>query len=259
MESASMSADMEFLSHPDGERIALLRRDGDGPGFLFLPGFRSDMSGTKAQEIDRLAAREGLAATRFDYRGHGGSDGRFAALGIGDWLADTLLVLDRATEGPQILIGSSMGGWLALLAALRRPDRVSGLILVAPAPDFTERLMWARFPESVRRAILETGQYDMPSDYGDEPSPITRHLIEDGRRHLLLDGPIAIDCPVRILHGRRDPDVPPALSLLLMRRLTGEDVTLTFVKEGDHRLSRPGDLALLCEMARTLSRTPKKV
>lgn len=216
------------------------------PGVLFLGGFMSDMTGTKATALEAWAVARGLAFTRFDYQGHGASSGRFADGTIGLWAEDALAVLDQVTSGPQILVGSSMGGWTMLLTALRRPGRVAGLVGLAPAPDFTEDLMWDLFEEDVRREILEAGVWNRPSDYGPEPQPITRALIEDGRNHLLLRGPIAFSGPVRLLHGQRDPDVPWQVSLTLAGALASDDVRVTLVKDGDHRLSRPQDIALLC-------------
>lgn len=239
-----------FLDHPEGGRIAFHHHPGVGPGLVFLGGFRSDMTGAKALAIEAMARAEGRQMTRFDYRGHGRSDGDFASLSIGDWLEDCLLVLERIAQGPQIVIGSSMGGWLALLLARKRPERVAALILIAPAPDFTERLMWRGFSDETQREILETGGTPLPSAYSDDPTIITRRLIEDGRRHLLLDAPIPIACPVRILHGQADPEVPWRLSLDLAEMLLSRDVIISLIKAGDHRLSTPDDLALL---GRTIS------
>lgn len=213
---------------------------------MFLSGFMSDMTGTKAVALEEWAVGQGLAYTRFDYQGHGASSGRFADGTIGLWADDALAVLDAVTSGPQILVGSSMGGWMMLLTALRRPERVAGLVGIAPAPDFTDDLMWDLFDEDIRRAIREEGVWLRPSEYGPEPQPITRALIEDGRNHLLLRGPIGVTAPVRVLHGMRDPDVPWQRSLTLAEKLATDDVRLTFVKDGDHRLSRPQDIALLC-------------
>lgn len=216
------------------------------PGVLFLGGFMSDMTGTKATALEDWAVSRGLGFTRFDYQGHGASSGRFADGTIGLWADDALAVLDRVTIGPQILVGSSMGGWMMLLTALRRPDRVAALVGIAPAPDFTEDLMWDLFDAETRRAIMETGVWLRPSEYGPEPQPITRALIEEGRDHLLLRGPLAIDRPVRLLHGMADPDVPWEVSLKLSAALTTDDVRVTLVRDGDHRLSRDQDIALLC-------------
>jgi pimeloyl-ACP methyl ester carboxylesterase len=220
----------------------------DGKGVVFLPGFNSSLLGIKAAALAQWAEAAGRPFVRFDYSGHGASDGRFADGTVSQWRQDALDVLDALTLGRQVLVGSSMGGWLALLVALARPERVAGLVLVAPAADFTERLLWARMPEPVRQEILQRGVWMRPSQYGPEPYPITRALIEDGRRHLLLDGPIAVDCPVRILHGQLDPDVPWTHGLALLSRLRSRDATFSLLPRGDHRLSDAASLARLAEM-----------
>ncbi len=205
----------------------------------------SDMTGTKARRLEAFCAARGQAYLRFDYFAHGASSGDFAEATVGRWREDALVMLDRATQGPQILVGSSIGGWLMLLAALARPERVAALLGVAAAPDATEALMWAKFPPELRETILREGAARVPSAYGAGGYLFTRKLIEDGRRHLLMAAPIAIACPVRLLHGMRDPDVPWQTSLALAERLAGSDVTVTLVKDGDHRLSGESDLALL--------------
>jgi pimeloyl-ACP methyl ester carboxylesterase len=230
--------------------IAVLAREGAGPPVVWLGGFRSDMRSTKAGFLDGWAERAGRALVRFDYAGHGESDGAFEASTISLWLEDTLAVLDRFAPDRPVLVGSSMGGWLALLATrallAAGPARApAGLVLIAPAVDFTERLMWDEFPEEVRQAILRDGAWRRPSVYSDEPYPITRALIEDGRRHLMLGGPIATGCPVHILQGMRDPDVPWGHAMELVEHLPGDDVSVTLIKDGDHRLSRPEDLERL--------------
>jgi pimeloyl-ACP methyl ester carboxylesterase len=212
---------------------------------VFLAGYRSDMTGTKASFLADVCARRGQAYVRFDYRGHGQSSGRFEDGTIGAWLDDALAILDRIAQGPLLLVGSSMGGWLALLAARARTARIRGLLLVAPAPDFTERLLWQRFDPGQRERLLREGVITEPSPYGD-PLPFTRKLIEEGRRHLLLDGSdLVFPFPVHILHGRKDADVPLALSLELAGRLDAPHVTVEILGDGDHRLSRPEDLARL--------------
>ncbi len=239
-----MSEERGRIAAADGTELAYARRAGAGPVLVFLPGFRSDMEGTKALALDAWAARNGRAMLRFDYAGHGASGGRFEDGTIGRWADDAATAFDRVSEGPAVLVGSSMGGWIALLLALRRPERVAGLVGIAAAPDFTETLIWPELSFEQRAALMSEGRILLPSDYGD-PTPVTRALIEDGRRHLLLDAPINLQCPVRLLHGQRDPDVPWQVSLLLAERIAGEDVRLHLVKDGDHRLSQLSDLALL--------------
>jgi pimeloyl-ACP methyl ester carboxylesterase len=218
--------------------------EGKGPGVIFLGGFHSDMTGSKAAYLAEWCAARGRAYLRFDYSGHGASGGRFEDGSIGRWTVDAAAVLGELTEGPQILVGSSMGGWIALLLALRHPERVAGLIGIAAAPDFTEELMWAQFPEAVRDQIQRDGAWMRPSAYGGD-YPITRALIEDGRKHLILSGPIALGQPIRLLHGQDDPDVPWQHSLRIAERITSQDVEVTLIKGGDHRLSTPENLALL--------------
>ena len=203
------------------------------------------MSGTKATFLDEFCAARALGYVRFDYSGHGESSGRFEEGTIGTWVEDAVAIIDRATEGPLILVGSSMGGWIMLLAALARPKRIAGLVGLAPAPDFTEALIWNAMTDDERDRLLQTGRLEMPSDYSEEPTIITRTLIEEGRRHLLLSAPIGIRCPVRLLHGMADPDVPYRMSLELADRIVSNDVHATLIKNGDHRLSRADDLALL--------------
>ena len=205
----------------------------------------SDMTGTKARTLDQFCAARGQAYLRFDYFGHGASSGAFADATVGRWKADTLAVLDGLTAGPQVLVGSSMGGWLMLLAALARTVRICALVGIAAAPDATEALMWPRLPQSARDTIMAEGAVRVPSDYAPEGYLITRRLIEEGRGHLITDRPIPIRCPVRLLHGMRDKDVPWETSLRLAGRLESDDVRLLLVKDGDHRLSREADLALL--------------
>jgi pimeloyl-ACP methyl ester carboxylesterase len=233
--------------------IAYHRTEGTSPGVIFMGGFKSDMTGTKALALEQLCRRDGRSFVRFDYQGHGASSGRFEDGKLGLWAADALAVFDAATAGPQIIVGSSMGGWIALLTALARPDRVAGLVGVAAAPDFTEDLIWAQLDENERYVLMEDGVLYEDSAYG-EPYPYTRELIEDGRRHLLLREPIPLTCPVRLLHGMRDADVPWRTSQRLSDRLAGEDARITLVKDGDHRLSRPQDIALLCQTVGDLIR-----
>jgi len=249
------------LTRPDGSIIAYHRtradesrsRTGRLPGIVFLGGFASDMTGTKAVALEAHARARGQAFLRFDYQGHGASSGRFEDGTIGRWAEDAIAVLDNLSEGPQILVGSSMGGWLMLLTALARPERVAGLIGTAAAPDFTETLLWDQFGPEIRAALERDGVYYQSSDYDEEPYPITRRLIEEGRSYLLMTAPIPITCPVRLIHGTADTDVPHALSLELMDRLESGDVEVTLVKGGEHRLSEPEDLARLTRTVAALS------
>ena len=240
-----------FLDRGDGIRLAYTLSPGRSPTIVFLPGFRSDMTGDKATHLAQLCAARGQALLRLDYSGHGASGGRFEGGSIGRWTEDALVLIDRLATGQLVLIGSSMGGWVALLVALARPERVAGLIGIAAAPDFTERLMWQAMTPRQRETLLREGVLHVPSEYGD-PYPITVRLIEDGRAHLLLDGPIALDCPVRLLHGQRDSDVPWETALRIAERVGSADVRVILVKDGDHRLSRPADLALLGETLASL-------
>lgn len=232
------------LNRGDGIELAWSRTEGSGPTVVFLPGFRSDMTGEKARHLAAFCADRGHAMLRFDYSGHGASTGRFEDGTIGRWRDDALAVIDQLVTGKLVLVGSSMGGWIALLAALARPDRVAGLIGIAAAPDFTESLLWDALSFEERNTLMRLGALQVPSQYG-EPSPITRALIEDGRRHLLLGSAIALACPVRLLQGQCDPDVPWELALRIAEQLSAEDVQVLLVKDGDHRLSRQQDLALL--------------
>jgi len=227
-------------------------RGGTAPGVFWLSGYKSDMKGTKAEALAHWAEQAGRACVRFDYSGHGQSGGDFTDGTIGRWLNESLAVFDACCRGPQIVIGSSMGGWLALLMvqALRSRAQggtasVAGLVLIAPAVDFTEELMWKRFTPEIRRELADKGVWTRPSPYSDEPYFVTRQLIEEGRNHLLLGDMIETGCPVRILQGVEDPDVPWQHAVELVSRLASDDVVLTLVKDGDHRLSRPEDIERL--------------
>ncbi len=237
---------MDDLKRPDGTRIAARRRIGGEPTIIFLPGYASDMAGSKAVALDSWAAASGRSFMRFDYGGCGESEGAFEEQSVDDWLADTLLAID-ATAGPIVLVGSSMGGWIMLLAALARPSRVAALAGIAAAPDFTE---WG-FDATQRAALQRDGRIEQPSGYG-APLVTTRNFWESGQRNLLLGGSIPIDVPVRLLHGQRDPDVPWRQSLLLAERLRSDDVQVILVKDGDHRLSRAHDIALLVRTIESL-------
>jgi pimeloyl-ACP methyl ester carboxylesterase len=246
----------EFLPVGRGDsmrKIAVRRRNGAMPGLLWLGGLKSDMGGTKAVALDRWAAAHGRNCVRFDYSGHGESEGKFTEGTVSRWLEETVAVFDAYCSGPQVLVGSSMGAWLALLLTreLRRREPPRGplspaaLVLIAPAVDFTEELMWKRLPASVQRKLKSEGVWQRPSLYSPEPYPITAGLIEDGRRHLLLGGLIETGCPVRILQGVADPDVPWRHAVELVSRLAQDDVVLSLIKDGDHRLSRPEDIERL--------------
>ncbi len=231
---------------PAVRRIAIRSRDGTSPGLLWMGGFKSDMKGTKAAALDEWAAEQGRACARFDYSGHGESSGAFEHGTIGQWLEDSVAVFGTLS-GPQVVIGSSMGGWMALLLARELKKQkakatLAGMVLIAPAPDFTEELMWKKFEPKIRREIEDKGFWTRPSEYAEGGYKITRALIEDGRKHLLLGGLIEIGCPVRILQGVKDPDVPWQHAIELTSRLAQDDVVLTMVKDGDHRLSRPEDI-----------------
>jgi pimeloyl-ACP methyl ester carboxylesterase len=233
-------------------KIAVRQSAGAMPGLFWLSGYKSDMKGTKAAALAAWAGKAGRACIRFDYSGHGESDGVFVDGTIGRWLADSLAVFDACCQGPQILVGSSMGGWLALLLVRALKQRaqaglgsVAGMVLVAPAIDFTEELMWKRFTPAIKRELEEKGVWERPSAYAAEPYLVTRQLIEEGRSHLLLGSMIETGCPVRILQGVEDPDVPWQHAVELTSRLACDDVVLTLVKDGDHRLSRPEDIERL--------------
>ena len=232
-------------------RLAARSRVGAGPTVVWLGGFRSEMTATKATRLDGWAQAAGRAFLRFDYTGHGESQGRFEDGTIGLWSEDALAAIDALAAGERLtLVGSSMGGWIALLvaralAARGEAERLAGLALIAPAVDFTEELIWARMGEAARAELMATGRFLEPSDYSDEPTVITRALIEEGRRHLLFTAPIRTHCPVHILQGMRDPDVPWSHAQKLFERLNADPATISYVREGDHRLSREEDLRLL--------------
>lgn len=233
----------DHLTTPQGRRIAFHRTPGQGPGIVFLGGFRSDMQGTKALWLQDWAMARGRAFLRFDYSGHGQSGGAFEDGCIGDWAGDAAAVIAAQTEGPQVLVGSSMGGWIALLLARRDPARVAGLVGIAAAPDFTERF-WDRLTGAERDTLRDTGRLERPSDYGD-PYIFTRRLIEDGENHLILTRRLTLPFPVRLLQGEADMDVPPGVALSLFAHAQGPDIRLTLVKGADHRFSSPECLALI--------------
>jgi pimeloyl-ACP methyl ester carboxylesterase len=238
-------------SPPPKRTIAVRVREGksgdSSPGLVWLGGFKSDMKGTKAAALDAWAVAQGRACLRFDYSGHGESSGDFRDGTIGQWLQESIAVYTQFAQGPQVVIGSSMGGWLALLLACELRGRkdtapIAGMVLIAPAVDFTEELMWKPFSDAIKREIEEKGAWMRPSQYSEVPYPITKRLIEDGRKHLLLGGLIETGCPVHILQGVQDPDVPWRHAQELVSRFARDDVVLTLIKDGDHRLSRPEDI-----------------
>ncbi len=247
----------DHIITPQGRRIAYHRTPaGPGvtaPGILFLGGFRSDMEGTKALYLQDWAQANGRAFVRFDYSGHGVSDGRFLDGCIGDWADDARAVLDVLTTGPQVLVGSSMGGWIALLLARAIPRAVSGVVGIAAAPDFTEDNMWANATPTQRTRLMADGQIETPTEYSSDPYIITRRLIEDGRNHLVLRHSLHLPMPVRLLQGTADVDVPPTVALRLLEHATGPDIRLTLVKGADHRFSTPDCLALIGQTVASLA------
>jgi pimeloyl-ACP methyl ester carboxylesterase len=226
-------------------RIAVRKQSGTAPGIFWLGGFKSDMRGTKAEALGEHAARTGRAYVRFDSSGHGESGGRFEDGTISRWLEEALAVFNAHRQGPQIVVGSSMGGWIATLLALAHPEKVAAMVFVAPAPDFTELLMWPSFSQAQRDEIMRDGKIELPSDYADEPEIITRKHFEDGREHLVMSKRIAIRQPVRILQGMKDDAVPYTHALAFAALLESDDVEITLTPGGDHRLSTPADLARL--------------
>jgi pimeloyl-ACP methyl ester carboxylesterase len=239
----------------DGVSIAYRRTEGQAgkAGIVWLGGFHSDMLGEKATTLHTEAERAGRSFVRFDYLGHGESGGRFEDGTIGRWRGDALAVIDRLTSGPLVLVGSSMGGWMSLLCALARPERVKALVLIAPAPDFTDRLMWASFDAEQKRQILETGRWMRPSPYDPAGYAITRELIEEGRAWNIMEREIPLDVPVHILQGGLDEDVPWSYSLQLVERLRSQNVMWTLIKDGDHRLSRPEDIKRMVDAVSRLA------
>ncbi|MDX2113587.1 MAG: alpha/beta hydrolase [Alphaproteobacteria bacterium] len=242
-----MSTQPSFLNLDNKHRLAYHLSEGKTPTVIFLGGFKSDMQGGKALALEAFCQQRGQRFIRFDYSGHGQSYGKFTDGTIGSWKNDALTILDTLGGEKNILVGSSMGGWIALLLALARPEKISGLITIAAAPDFTERRIWQQSGEEARKELMEKGIYHAPSCYGEEPYPITRKLVEEGRNHLLMGGTIDVRVPVRLLHGRLDPDVPWQTSAELMEKLASDDVELHVIKNAGHRLSEPNNLQLLCK------------
>ncbi|GIL39839.1 alpha/beta hydrolase [Roseiterribacter gracilis] len=248
-----MSSTVEMYERDGLPRLATQRIAGKGPGIVFLPGFRSDLTGTKAQFLFELAKSDGRAALLLDYRGHGASDGRFEDGAIGDWAKDAIDAITALTTGPQIVVGSSMGGWIACLVARALPDRVAGLVGIAPAPDFTERLMRPALTDAQRKALDTVGKFEVASIYDPVPTVYTRRLFEDGVHQLVLNTPLVVQGKVRLLHGLKDPDVPWQHSVDLAEHVTCDDARVVLVKDGDHRLSRPTDLGLLADAVAELT------
>lgn len=243
----------DYLEAESGRRLAYHRTEGAGPGVVFLGGFVSDMQGTKAIYLEDWAKREGRAYLRFDYSGHGESSEDFRDGCIGNWADDAAAVIDALTEGPQILVGSSMGGWISLLMAKRMPERIAGFVGIAAAPDFTEDSMWTWMDATQKRDLESAGFVELPSDYSDEPYIITRKLIEDGRLRLVLREPLDLPFPVRLLHGTADEDVAMSVPLRLIDHATGPDIQLTFVQGVDHRFSGPRELAMISAAVEAIS------
>lgn len=236
-----------YVKNARGENLAFHQLHGRSPGIVFCGGFMSDMTGTKAMALEQYCIESNLAFVRFDYSGHGQSEGKFEDGTISSWLADALTIIDTQTRGPQILVGSSMGGWISLLIAQQRREIITALALIAPAADFTEEIYWQELNDTQRQGLNSTGQFSRPSEYSDEPYLITKALIEDGKKHLLLQKQsIDIQCPVRIFHGMRDDAVPWQNSLFLANKLKTEDLLICYRKEGDHRLSEAEDIDRLC-------------
>jgi pimeloyl-ACP methyl ester carboxylesterase len=236
-----------YLTTPQGRHLAYHRTQGKGPGVVFLGGFRSDMTGAKALHLQAWAEATGRGFLRFDYSGHGQSHGAFVDGAISDWREDAAAMIETLTEGPQVLVGSSMGGWIGLLLAREMPSRVAGLVGIAAAPDFTERMWEAELTLAERETLLDEGLFLRPSDYSDEPYPITLRLIEDGRQNLVLNTPLPLPMPVRLLQGTADSDVPPSVALSLLSHIASPDLRLTLVKDADHRFSTPPCLAMITD------------
>ena len=239
-------AELQFLTSKVGRRIAYHQTAGQGPGVVFLGGLRSDMNGTKALYLENWARAHNRAFLRFDYSGHGQSSGRFEDGAIGDWFADAQAAL-ALTDGPQILVGSSLGGWIALLLARAMPDRIAGLVGVAAAPDFTEDGYWKDFDQSQQNQLMSQGNLALKSEYSDIPTIITRRLIEDGRSHLMLRTPLHLPFPARFLQGTDDVDVPPSVAIALLNHSQGPDIHLSLVKGADHRFSTPDCLVMITD------------
>lgn len=241
-----------FLELPNNHRIAYALTDGTLPCVIFLGGFKSDMTGLKATALEAYCKERGQRFIRFDYSGHGKSTGKFEEGTIGGWKNDALAVIDKLGAEKNILVGSSMGAWISLLCALERQEKLAGMVGIASAPDFTEKLIWERLNDEQKGVLQREGVYYAPSCYGEEPYPITLKLIEEARNHLLLDREIKLDIPVRLLHGTNDEDVPWQVSTTLLQLISSHDTALTLVKNGNHRLSEPAQLNMMCDAVKTL-------
>ncbi|WP_380053289.1 alpha/beta fold hydrolase [Falsihalocynthiibacter sp. SS001] len=237
----------QFFTTPQGREIAYHKTDGTGPGVVFLGGFMSDMGGTKAVYLEEWARKNGRSFLRFDYSGHGDSGGEFTDGSIGEWAQDAQAAISALTDGPQVLIGSSMGGWIALLVARSMPEKIAGLVGIAAAPDFTEDSMWDGFGDAQRAELEQTGRVALPSDYDDGPYIITKKLIEDGRSNLVLRSPLSLNFPTRFLQGTADEDVDVSVANRLLEHVEGADIRLTLVKGADHRFSTPECLNLIAK------------
>lgn len=245
--------DPSRLDRPNGDYVAYHKTEGTSPTVIFCGGFMSDMTGTKATTLEAYCRSRGQAFVRFDYRGHGVSSGRFEDGTIGDWANDAIAIIDEATEGPLIIVGSSMGGWIMLLAALARKERVQGLVGIAAAPDFTSRMLATELTNEQREELSSTGRTSISSDYDERPYVITQELILDGNARCLLTGPIDLTCPIRLFHGMKDEAVPWQTAMAIMELSGSDDVSATYIKNGDHRLSEPDDLDRLCAAIGDLS------
>lgn len=243
---------MNYISHND-RKLAYEKIDGKGPTVVFFPGFMSDMEGAKALALDAFCRERGQGFVRFDYSGHGKSSGKFTDGTIGAWKEDALAIIDQVTTGNLILVGSSMGGWIGLLSALARKDRVKGFVGLAAAPDFTKELCWNKYSDEIKATLRRDGVYYEACDYGDDPYAMTLKLLQEGNDHLIMNKAIDLDCPVRLIQGMKDIDVPPATAQRIADLLKSEDVVITYIKNGDHRLSTDADLKRLCQIVKQVS------
>lgn len=243
---------MDYITHK-GRKLAYKYQDGKGPTVVFFAGFMSDMEGSKALALDAFCQARGQAYVRFDYSGHGRSSGDFTDGTIGAWKEDALAIIDQVTKGDLILVGSSMGGWIGILCALARKARVKGFVGLAAAPDFTRELCWDQYSDEIKATLKRDGVYYEACDYGDDPYAMTLTLLQEGNDHLIMDRQIDLDCPVRLIQGMKDPDVPWATAQRISDRLKSEDVVITYVKNGDHRLSTDADLKRLCQVVKEIS------